>query len=331
MCSTSWWARPVFCAWPKPGVISGKHESVVLRGWEPAKEESGAPPLPSSPCRKLCGSLLGCHPRWDAASRTNRGGMTSLSSAPSQWNAVNKGCLHVIVLVNLNTANTKDVQGLRETVQQNIRAESLISKHLTNILLISLKSSSENTQWTPAAFFLKSWIVIKITVALFKEFEVCFLRLKCVQSIPISPRWIKTSPRDWEHWMTFAFHNVSSSIASFTSAFSLTVTPPQPVPVTQSKVTNRLGQGIDLGLGIIQQKGSAISFSHGLHHCEAHAVVTVGGKRQRSVLRERLISFSLVFFLLVTYRAHFSGCKLHQFKSSIVEAFHIASAQSFQY
>jgi len=62
--------------------------------------------------------------------------MTSISSAPSPSNAINKGCLHVIVLVNLNTANTKDVQGPPETVQQNIRAKSLISNHLTNMLLI---------------------------------------------------------------------------------------------------------------------------------------------------------------------------------------------------
>lgn len=38
----------------------------------------------------------------------------------------------MIVLINLNTANTKDVQGPRETLQQNIGAKNLISKHLTN-------------------------------------------------------------------------------------------------------------------------------------------------------------------------------------------------------
>lgn len=81
---TSWWAQPVVCAQTEPGVISGKHKSVALRGWEPAKEELGAPPLPSSPCRKLTGSLLGCHPLGDTASRTNRGDVTSLSCPPSQ-------------------------------------------------------------------------------------------------------------------------------------------------------------------------------------------------------------------------------------------------------
>lgn len=121
--------------------------------------------------------------------------MTSLSSAPSQRNAINKGCLHVIVLINLNTANTKDAQGPLETVQQNIRDEGLISKHLTNTLLI-LKRSSENTQRNPIASPLNSRIVIKTTVALLKDFEVYFLRLKCVQSIPASPQWSKTSPRD---------------------------------------------------------------------------------------------------------------------------------------
>lgn len=109
VCCTSGWASPVFCARPEPGVTSGRHEAVALGGWEPAEEESRAPPLPSSPRRKFCGSLLGCHPRRDTVSRTNRGGMTSLSSAPSQQNAINKGRPHVMVLVNLNTVNTKDV------------------------------------------------------------------------------------------------------------------------------------------------------------------------------------------------------------------------------
>lgn len=163
----SWWAWPVACARTEPVVIFGKHKSVALRGWQPAEEESGSPPLPSSLCRKLCGSLFCCHPWKDLSPRTNRGGMTSLSSVPSQWKNVNKGCLHMIVLNNLNTANTKDVQGPLETTQQNTRAKSLISKHLTNMLLI-LKRSSENTQWTPIASSLNSWMGIKTTVALFK-------------------------------------------------------------------------------------------------------------------------------------------------------------------
>lgn len=70
----------------------------------------------------------------------------------------------------------KDVQGPLETVQQNIRAKTLISKVLTNMFMI-LKRRSENTQWrSHAAFFLNYRMVIKIIVALFKELEVYFSR-----------------------------------------------------------------------------------------------------------------------------------------------------------
>lgn len=128
-------------------------------------------------------------------------------------------------------------------MRQNIRAASLISKHLTSVLLLSLKRSSENQRWTPAAFFLNSWMVIKTTVALLKESEVCLLRLKHVRSIPISPRWSTTGPRDWEQRLRFALRSASSSIASFTSPFSLALRPPQPVPVTQSAVAWQAGLG----------------------------------------------------------------------------------------
>lgn len=154
------------------------------------------------------------------------------------------------------------MHGPRETVQQNSRAESLINKHLANMLLISLKRSSKNMEWNPAAFFLHSWMVIKITVALFKEFEVCVLRLKCVQSIPISPCWSKTPVPETES-TGWAFVSIVSAQALF-SLFQLFFLPPHFLSLCQQpsqRWHNKLLWAIVVGLGMTQQRGSVHSFS----------------------------------------------------------------------
>lgn len=59
----------------------------------------------------------------------------------------------MILLINLNIANKKDVQGPLETVWQNIRAKSLVSKLLTNMFLI-LKRNLENSEEVMQPFSL---------------------------------------------------------------------------------------------------------------------------------------------------------------------------------
>lgn len=80
--------------------------------------------------RSLCSTsspLPGLEVTWEfysvmgTDSWTNRRVLTSPNCSLMQWNTVNMDCLYVMLLGKLNTANTKDVQGLLRSVQQNSR------------------------------------------------------------------------------------------------------------------------------------------------------------------------------------------------------------------
>lgn len=67
------------------------------------------------------GSYMEFYSVMDTDSRTNRRVLTSPNCSLMQCNTVNMDCLYVMILGKLNIANTKDVQGLLESVQQSSR------------------------------------------------------------------------------------------------------------------------------------------------------------------------------------------------------------------